>query len=180
MRKKVLIISTSLRNRSNSEILAREAARGVKAAGNEVKYVSLKDKEIRYCLGCMKCIKSEQCVQKDDVAPILTDMKEADAIIFVSPIYYYSISGQLKTLLDRTLPFYRRPYLFRDIYLITVSADTAEDTAKRAIVTLGGWIDCFDKARFAGGFNAGGLNDANAIEEHSEWLPRAFELGKQI
>lgn len=44
MRKKVLIISSSLRNRSNSEILAREAARGVKAAGNEVKYVSLKDK----------------------------------------------------------------------------------------------------------------------------------------
>ena len=60
MRKKVLIISSSLRNRSNSEILAREAARGVKAAGNEVKYVSLKDKEIRYCLGCMNCIKSEQ------------------------------------------------------------------------------------------------------------------------
>lgn len=180
MRKKVLIISSSLRHHSNSEILARETARGVRAAGNEVQYVSLKDKEIRCCLGCMSCIKTEQCVQKDDVAPILADMKEADAIVFVSPIYYYSISGQLKTLLDRTLPFYGRPYSFRDIYLITVSADAAKDTAKRAVVTLEGWIDCFDKARFAGGFNAGGLNDANAIEEHTEWLPKAFALGKHI
>ena len=62
----------------------------------------------------------------------------------------------------------------------TDTADAAEDTAKRAVVTLEGWIDCFDKARFAGGFNAGGLNDANAIEEHTEWLPKAFALGKQI
>ena len=50
--KKVLIISTSLRGNSNSDILARECEKGARDAGLDVEYVSLKEKEIKYCIGC--------------------------------------------------------------------------------------------------------------------------------
>lgn len=59
---KVLIISTSLRTNSNSDILARKCVRGALDAGHEVEYVSLKGKSIEYCIGCLSCIKSGSCV----------------------------------------------------------------------------------------------------------------------
>ena len=55
MGKNVLIISTSLRAGSNSDILARECERGAKEAGNEVEFISLKGKQIKYCIGCLAC-----------------------------------------------------------------------------------------------------------------------------
>ena len=66
--KKVLIISTSLRGGSNSDILANECAKGAKEAGHDMEYISLKGKEIKYCIGCLSCQKTGMCVLKDDVA----------------------------------------------------------------------------------------------------------------
>ena len=68
MAKKVLIISTSLRGGSNSDILARECEKGAKEAGHDVEYISLKGKEIKYCIGCLSCQKTGVCVLKDDDA----------------------------------------------------------------------------------------------------------------
>lgn len=115
-----------------------------------------------------------------DANDLIKKVQEADVVVFASPIYYYDICGQLKTFLDRTNPLYGQPYRFRDIYLITVSADDAPDTAKRAISTLDGWICCFDKAHYAGGFNAGGMSEANVAGNHPEWMQKAYELGKSI
>lgn len=67
MAKKVLIISTSLRGGSNSDILAKECEKGAKEAGHDVEYISLKGKEIKYCIGCLSCQKTGVCVLKDDV-----------------------------------------------------------------------------------------------------------------
>lgn len=71
MAKKVLVVSTSLRGNSNSEILAKECERGAKDAGHEVEFVSLRGKDIRFCIGCMTCQKTGHCVLKDDVAEIM-------------------------------------------------------------------------------------------------------------
>lgn len=109
--KKVLVISTSLRPRSNSEALADEFVRGAQEAGNEVEKVTLRGKDIRFCKGCLVCQKTQECVIKDDDAPaIVRKMYEADAICFATPIYYYEMSGQMKTLLDRANPLYTMDY----------------------------------------------------------------------
>lgn len=71
MAKKVLIISTSLRGGSNSDILANECAKGAKEAGHDVELLSLKGKDIKYCIGCLSCQRTGMCVQKDDVADIM-------------------------------------------------------------------------------------------------------------
>ena len=139
MAKKVLILSSSLRPDSNSEQLAREAGRGALEAGNDVEVLSLAGRDIRYCEGCMACHRLLYCPIQDDANDLIKKVQEADAVVFASPIYYYDICGQLKTFLDRTNPLYGQPYRFRDIYLITVSADDAPDTAKRPIDPR--WLD---------------------------------------
>ena len=118
MAKKVLVVSTSLRGNSNSEILAKECERGAKDAGHEVEFVSLRGKDIRFCIGCMTCQKTGHCVLKDDVAEIMEKVKESEVIIFATPIYYYEMCGQMKTLLDRLNPLYESEYKFRDIYML--------------------------------------------------------------
>ena len=81
MAKKVLIISSSLRAGSNSELLARECEKGAKAAGHEVEFISLKGREIKFCVGCLSCQKTGSCVLKDDVPGIMARMKAADLLL---------------------------------------------------------------------------------------------------
>ena len=106
MVKKVLIISTSLRGGSNSDILANECAKGAKEAGHDVELLSLKGKDIKYCIGCLSCQRTGMCVQKDDIADIMAKIKNAEVIVYATPIYYYEMCGQMKTLLDRLNPLY--------------------------------------------------------------------------
>ena len=180
MAKKVLIVSSSIRNKSNSEILAREAEKGALAAGNEVEFVSLKDKDIRFCKGCLACQKTMKCVISDDVAEIMEKVKNADSLVFATPIYYYELCGQLKTLLDRLNPLFPQEYSFRDVYLMTASYESGDEVIEKAVGGINGWIDCFEKAGFAGVFNGGGLNDMGEAATKPEVLKAAYEFGKSI
>ena len=178
--KKVLIISSSLRGGSNSEILAHEAEKGAKNAGNDVEFLSLKGKEIKFCIGCLSCQKTLKCVQKDDMENLIGKVQSADVIVFVTPIYYYEMSGQLKTFLDRCNPRYPQKNNFKDIYLITSSYDSSERAADKVINGLKGWIDCFEKARFAGCLVGGGIDEPKAAQQRVDLLKKAYELGKNI
>ena len=102
MRKSVLVISTSLRQGSNSDLLAEEFIRGAREAGHTVEKVSLAGKEIGFCRGCMACQRSRSghCVIQDDADAIVQKMAQADVLVFATPIYYYEMSGQMKTLLS--------------------------------------------------------------------------------
>ena len=178
--KKVLIISTSLRNNSNSDILARECERGARDAGLDVDYVSLKGKEIKYCIGCLSCQKTNKCVLKDDVADIMAKVKEAEVIVYATPIYYYEMSGQMKTLLDRLNPLYTSDYKFRDIYMIATAADDSDTTFDKAYSGLQGWVDCFEKATLKGKLVAGGVDEAGSVNNFVDIKNKAYELGRGL
>ena len=177
---KVLVITTSLRAKSNSDLLAARLIAGARDAGNEVEEISLKGKEIGYCIGCLACQKIGRCVQKDDAAWIAEKVKAADALVFVTPIYYYEMSGQMKTLLDRMNPLYGSDYSFRRVYLLTVAADDAASTPARAENGLGGWIECFEKAELAGTCFFGGLNDPGEVSANAAAMEEAYRFGKTI
>ena len=134
MAKKVLVITSSMRRGGNSETLADEVARGAAEAGNSVEKIALADYELKFCKGCLACQKTGKCVIKDGTEQILAKMNEADVIAFATPIYYYEMSGQLKTLLDRSNPLFGTDYGFRDIYLFTSAADDSEEADERALV----------------------------------------------
>ena len=96
--KKVIVISTSLRRGSNSDMLADQFVEGAKAVGNEVEKISLAGKNIQFCKGCLGCQKLGHCVINDDVNDIMAKVLKADVVCWATPIYYYEMSGQMKTL----------------------------------------------------------------------------------
>ena len=177
--KKVLVISSSLRLRSNSQSLADEFARGALEAGNEVEKISLREKNIRFCKGCLACQKTQRCVIDDDAPAIVAKMHGADVIVFATPIYYYEMCGQLKTLLDRANPLYPSDYRFRDIYMLTSAAEDEQYVPERAVAGLTGWIDCFEKARLAGTVFAGGVGGPGETGGHPA-LKRAYDMGRSV
>lgn len=179
MPKKVLVISTSLRSRSNSEALADSFAEGAKAAGHEVETITLRDKSIAFCRGCFACQSLGHCTTQDDAIGIAEKMKTADVIAFATPIYYYEMSGQMKTLLDRANSLFPSEYAFRDIYFLSSAAEDEEGVDERAIHGLEGWIACYEKCRFAGTVFAGGVNAAGEIEGHPA-LKKAYDMGASI
>ena len=80
---------------------------------------------------------------KDDAANIAEKVQHADVIAFATPIYYYEMCGQMKTLLDRMNPLYTSEYAFRDIYLLTTAAENDESAMDGAVKGMQGWIDWF-------------------------------------
>ena len=177
--KRVIVISTSLRKGSNSDMLADQFAEGAKAAGHEVEKISLVGKNIQFCKGCLGCQKLGRCVINDDVNDIMAKVLQADVICWATPIYYYEMSGQMKTLIDRMNAMYEQDYHFRDIYLLTTAAENETETPKRAEIGLTGWIDCYPKSHLAGHLFCGGVNDAREIEGNTK-LREASELGEKI
>ena len=177
---KVLMITTSLRAKSNSDRLAEELIRGAKDAGHEVELVSLKGKEIRFCIGCLSCQKTQKCVLKDDAVRIAEKVKGAETLVFATPIYYYEMSGQMKTLLDRLNPLYPSDYKFRKVYMLSVAAEDGDDVSEKAVSGLQGWVDCFEKAEFAGSLFCGGISDPNEATGRSVELDEAYQFGKQL
>lgn len=160
------MISSSLHNKSNSETLAQEFAKGAAEAGNKVDFVSLRGKKIAFCTGCLACQKKGKCVIKDDANAITEKMKNADVIAFATPIYYYEMSGQLKTMLDRANSLYASDYKFREIYLLTSAADTDKKAMNIAKRGISGWIACFDDVKLKGALCATGAVQPTKVFPH--------------
>ena len=85
MAKKICVIKTSLRYNSNSDQLADAFIQGAKEGGNSVEEISLKNKNIAFCKGCLACLKLGECVIKDDANSITEQIKQADVIVWVKP-----------------------------------------------------------------------------------------------
>ena len=177
--KRVLIISTSMREKGNSAQLANEFQKGAQEAGHEVQYISLKGKKLQFCLGCLSCQKNGQCVIVDDMKPIIESMKMAEVLVFATPIYYYEMSGSMKVFLDRSNPLYVQNYAFRDVYLLVTAADENRYAVKRCQSGLEGWIECFPEATFKGTVFAGGVVEPRDIAHHPA-LKEAYEMGKRV
>lgn len=180
MSKKVLIISTSLRNNANSEILARQTERGARDAGHEVEFVTLKNKTINFCKGCLACQKLGHCVINDDANAITEKMKEADVIVWATPVYYYEMSGQMKTMIDRANALFSTGYKFREIYLIATAADGSKGVVQTVINGLNGWIACFSGVKLCGYVEGAGLEGSNEAKDNKKLMEQAYNMGKNI
>lgn len=176
--KKVLILSSSFRKGGNSDTLADAFAEGAREAGHEVQKIYLSDKTIGFCRGCLSCQKTQQCVIHDDAVQIAEQMKVSGIIVFATPIYYYEMSGQMKTMLDRSNPLFPSDYAFRDIYLLASSADSDPSAMDGAIKGLKGWISCFGKASLRGVVCGTGLTNVGDVKAAGAVLSEAREMGK--
>ena len=166
MNKKVLVISSSPRKGGNSETLAAAFAKGAQEAGNQVETVSLRDKQVGFCKGCFACLKLGHCVIQDDAVEIAAKMHDADVLVFATPVYYYSVCGQLKTMLDRANPLFGSDYAFTEAYLLATAAEDGHSTFDGAKKAVQGWVDCFPRCTLAGTVFAGGVNGVGEITGH--------------
>lgn len=172
------MISTSLRAGSNSELMADEFIRGAKDVGHEVEKISLRGKQIAFCRGCFACAKSGHCVIDDDAVEIAQKMHDVDAVCFATPIYYYEMSGQMKTLLDRCNSLYDGDYHFKNIYMLSCATEDETFVPERAQNGLGGWVACFERAQLAGTVFIGGVTDCGDIKGDQR-LVEVYNLGRQ-
>lgn len=179
MSKKVLILSSSPRKGGNSETLAAAFAKGAQEAGNQVELVHLREKQYGFCKGCLACLKLGHCVIQDDAVEIAAKMHDADVLVFATPVYYYCVSGQLKTMLDRANPLFDADYAFTKVYLLATAAEAEPETVEGTVKAVQGWVDCFPRCALAGTVFAGGVNGVGEIAGHAE-LEQAYQMGKEV
>lgn len=178
--KKIVIISSSLRKESNSEILAKAFEQGAAAAGNQVEILYLRDLDIQFCKGCLVCQKLGHCVLSDGASAVMERIRTADVLVFASPVYYYSVCGQLKTFLDRMNPIYTAGHQFEKVYLLSAAADTEQEAVEGSQKDIQGWVDCFEGVVLADTIFAGGVSEAGAIKAMSQKLQEAYDMGFRV
>jgi FMN-dependent NADH-azoreductase len=103
---KVLAFNGSPRGkRSNTDHILQPLLEGTRDAGAETETIYLKNLEIKPCLGCFACCTKTpgECVQKDDMAPLLEKIRHADVIVYATPLYVFTVSGLMKNFMDRSV-----------------------------------------------------------------------------
>lgn len=103
MGKKIVILNGSPRKKGNTSALAAEFTRGAKEAGHTVTEFFLDGMDIHGCKGCFGGHSSRECpcVQKDDMVQIYAAVRECDMVVLATPLYYWNMSGQIRTAVDR-------------------------------------------------------------------------------
>ena len=104
--KKIVVIKSSPRRGSNSSIMADVVIQALKKDDIQVSEFDVNNMNINYCKGCDGCMKLGKCVIKDDAHKILDSIKDCDGIVFATPIYFFNVTAQLKTLIDRLYALY--------------------------------------------------------------------------
>lgn len=178
MKKNVLIISSSPRRGGNSDLLCDEFGKGAENAGHLVEKIALRDKNIRYCNGCGVCYTGKGCPMKDDMSEILDKMIAADVIVLASPIYFYTMCGQLKTMIDRCCSRYNE-ITGKEFYYILAAADPMPDTMERVISEFQGFLYCLDDARECGTICAVGVMDKGDVGNKG-YMEEAYKMGNSI
>lgn len=178
-KRKVLIISSTPRKGGNSHLLAESFAKGAEEAGCDVEIVTLRDKTIGFCRGCLACQEIRRCVIKDDAAEIANKVHDADVLVLATPVYYFCISGQLKTMLDRCNPLYDSDYAFRDVYLLMTAAEDDAHTFEGTIKGVEGWVECFPESKLSGTVCAGGVWAVGEVKVHKA-MTQAYEMGRSL
>lgn len=178
MTKKILILSGSFRKGGNSDLLCDQFMKGAQEAGNEVEKIYINGKKINFCKGCGACEKSGKCIQKDDMDEVLDKMIKADVIVMATPVYFYTMNGQIKTLIDRTVPRYTE-ISGKEFYFIVAAAEDNIPAMERTIEGFRGFLDCLNDAKEKGivyGTGAWRIGDI----KNKPVMQEAYQMGKTV
>lgn len=178
--RKVVVISSSLRSSSNSDMLAKAFAQGAEAVGNLVEHISLRAIDLQFCKGCLACQKLKKCVIHDGAAALTETVRTADVLAFATPIYYYAMCGQLKTFLDRMNPIFAAGHQFAHVYLLATAAEDESAAMDGAVKEIQGWIDCFAGVELKNVLRATGVETPGDIQRREDYLEQARAMGRAI
>lgn len=174
--KNILILSSSPRKGSNSDLLCEEFMKGAIEAGHMVEKITLREKNIHPCLGCEACQNTHSCVQKDDMADILDKMIKADVIVMGTPVYFYTMCSQMKALIDRTVPRYTE-ISGKEFYFIITAADSNAKALERTLDGFRGFTDCLEGVQEKSALLVPGVWKRGEVAG-SEAVARAYLMGR--
>ena len=179
MSKNILVLSGSFRKGGNSDTLCDEFIRGAKEAGHSIEKININDYHINFCRGCGVCNTTHKCVQKDDMEKILHKMVKADIIVMATPVYFYNMNGQMKTLIDRTVPLYES-ISNKGFYFILAAADSSKKNMHRVLESFRGFTeDCLVGAKEKGIIYGTGAWQIGDIKS-SPTMFEAYNMGKNV
>ena len=166
----ILILSGSPRKGGNTELLAEAFAKGA-SAHHHVEIVSVRNYKVNPCLGCNICFKTNgACAQKDDMALIYEKMSQADMLVIASPVYFYSISAQLKAIIDRFHNPIRDSFNIQKMALLLVGAASLPELFDAILTEYNLCLKFFNiedagKVLVRGVKDKGGINKTDALNE---------------
>lgn len=183
MNKKVLVLSGSPRKKGNCKTLCEQFIKGAKEAGHETEMIFLSDYNLSPCKACEYCRRNNmECIIKDDADKLIQKMIDADVWVIATPVYFYSVSAQLKLLMDR---FFAREYEIRDgdkkreAYTIITSGDPSKENMLGVTESISGFLKVLrtiTERETIWGIGAFMPGDA---EKHISFS-KAYETGKEI
>nr|WP_305136077.1 flavodoxin family protein [uncultured Schaedlerella sp.] len=190
--KNILVIQGGGRAKGNTAQLIDSFVTGVKEAGHSVEVISIIKNEVKGCLGCNACRYGKACVQKDAFPDMIPKIKNADCIVFASPLYFWTVSARIKALIERFYciaeedpnpPLGRyETYPIKDCALLMTAADHFFWTFEQAVsyyqFTLVNYIGFKDKGMLL----AGGCGDTNGKPQidKTDYLEKAYMFGKHL
>ena len=177
---KIVIITGSPHKKGTSALLAEKFIKGAAEKGHSVFRFDAAFEDVYPCTACNKCRSSmaDPCVFDDDMGKLYPQLLEADLIAFVSPLYYYSVSAQLKLVIDRFYPINSKITGNKKAVLMMTAEAKGEEAMSGAIksyleaIKYLKWIDC-------GMVLAGGCGVREEIE-NSNFPEKAYQLGKSL
>ena len=177
--KNILILSASSRKGGNSDLLCDEFMRGALDAGNQVEKLCLSDYKINYCTGCGLCSEfGKPCPQTDDMAMILEKMIAADVLVMATPVYFYTMNAQMKTLIDRACARYME-ISHKEFYYILAAAENDRALMTRTIEGFRGFTDCLEEPVEKGVIYGGGAWKKGEIKPMPV-MHEAYEMGMKV
>ncbi len=179
MGKKIVVIAASPRKGGNSELLCDQFICGATEAGHQTEKICLQDRHINYCTACDACQgNGGKCVQKDDMAEILDKMISADVIVMATPVYFYTMNAQMKTVIDRTYARYTA-VSNKEMYFIMTAAVGNKNLLERTLESFRGFTACLTGAKEKGAIYGTGAWNKGDIKK-SPTLAQAYEMGKNV
>ena len=178
--KNILILSSSPRRGGNSDTLCDRFMAGSLDKGHHVEKIFLADKHINYCTGCSVCsLYGKPCPQKDDVAELVEKMIQADVIVLATPVYFYTMCAQLKTLIDRSCARYTA-ISNKEFYFILTAADPDIRAMDRTLESLRAFTeDCLEGSREKGVLYGVGAMEKGDVR-HLPVFREAYETGRAV
>ncbi len=176
---KITVITSSAHKNGTSALMAEQFIKGATEAGHEIFRFDAAFKNVHPCIGCGRCQSGDNgCVFKDDMQELNPELASSDAVVLVSPIYYFDFNGQMKVTIDRW--FANNMGLYKSekkIALMTTMADGPEaaegaNATFKLIAGLYGW-------EIAGIINAAHSGNVEQLKQ-TDYLEQAYELGKNI
>lgn len=178
--KKVLILSGSPRKGGNSDILCDEFAKGALDAGNEVEKIRVVEKKIAPCKGCYFCKEhGGRCALNDDMEEILQKIIDCNVLVLSTPVYFYAICAQLKTVIDRTVARWTE-IADKDLYYIVTAAENDEDTLDGTLACLHGFAMCVNGYEEKGTLYGKGVYEKGEVLDRPELMQIAYEMGNSV